>query len=161
VARFEREARLLASLNHPEAALARPADVVVIGRRDDADEPWYGQDALRVLPLLDLPHATVRERGPAAAARSRSNVWPGRAATGSGSIDADVLDPGVLPAVDSPEPGGRGFDELGKLLTPLVRTPKALGLELTIYDPALDPDGSSAAKLAEPLERVLGSQDRA
>ncbi|HET9266240.1 MAG TPA: arginase family protein [Vicinamibacterales bacterium] len=145
-----------------EAALARPADVVVIGRRDDADEPWYGQDALRALPLLDLPHATVRERGPAAAARFALErlARPG----GDGfwiHVDADVLDPGVLPAVDSPELGGREFDELGELLTPLVRSPKALGLELTIYDPALDPDGSSAAKLAEPLERVLGSQDRA
>ena len=40
------------------------------------------------------------------------------------------------------------------LLTPLVRHPGALGLELTIYDPALDPDRASAARLAALLERV-------
>lgn len=145
-----------------EAPLARPADVVVIGRRDDADEPWYGQDALRALPLLDLPHAAVRERGPAAAARSALERLARPGLDGFWiHVDADVLDPGVLPAVDSPEPGGLGLDELCELLTPLVRHPSALGLELTIYDPALDPDRSSAATLADLLERVLDSRARA
>jgi arginase len=145
-----------------EAPLARPADVVVIGRRDDADEPWYGQDALRALPVLDLTHAAVRERGPAGAARAALERLARPDLDGFWiHLDADVLDPGVLPAVDSPEPGGLELDELGELLTPLVRNPKALGLELTIYDPALDPDGSSAARLADLLERVLGSEARA
>jgi hypothetical protein len=40
-------------------------------------------------------------------------------------------------------------------LTPLVRHPRALGLELTIYDPLLDPDRTSAARLTSLLERVL------
>jgi hypothetical protein len=42
-----------------------------------------------------------------------------------------------------------------ELLLPLVQHPKALGLELTIYDPALDADRRSAANLAKLLERVL------
>jgi hypothetical protein len=29
---------------------------VVIGRRDHADEPFYGQDVLRAWPILDMPH---------------------------------------------------------------------------------------------------------
>jgi arginase len=66
-----------------------------------------------------------------------------------------VLDPGVLPAVDSPEPGGLTLEELAALLRPLVRHPSALGLELTIYDPALDHDGSSASRLTALLESVL------
>src|SRR5262249_47716087 len=41
------------------------------------------------------------------------------------------------------------------LLTPLVRHPQAIGLELTIYDPALDPDLSSAARLVTMLENLL------
>jgi arginase len=143
-----------------EEPLVRATDVVVIGRRDDA-EPWYGQDALRALPLLDLPHATVRERGPAGTAHAAlervarpdlDGFWI--------HVDADVLDPAVLPAVDSPEPGGLGLDELAELLTPLARHPGALGLELTIYDPALDPDRTSAARLAALLERVLAGDGR-
>ena len=46
-------------------------------------------------------------------------------------------------------------DELVELLRPLVRHPGAIGLEVTIYDPALDPDRSSAARLADLLEAVL------
>lgn len=45
-----------------ESPLARPEDVVVIGRRDD-EEPYYGQDALHASAILDLPHVAVRERG--------------------------------------------------------------------------------------------------
>jgi hypothetical protein len=40
-------------------------------------------------------------------------------------------------------------------LTPLVRHPQALGLELTIYDPGLDPDRSCATRLVSLLENVL------
>jgi arginase len=70
-------------------------------------------------------------------------------------VDADVLDPSVMPAVDSPTPGGLGFEELASLLTPLVRDPSALGIEVSIYDPYLDPDRTSAARLVTLLERVL------
>jgi len=139
-----------------EAPLARLEDVVIIGRRDDA-EPYYGQDALRASAILDLPHDAVRERGTADIAQAtldrltRSDLggfWI--------HVDADVLDPSVMPAVDSPEPNGLSLNELAELLTPLARHPKAVGLEVTIYDPKLDPDRASAARLVTLLERVLG-----
>lgn len=60
-----------------------------------------------------------------------------------------------MPAVDSPEPNGLLLDELEELLIPLARHKKALGLELTIYDPMLDPDRASAGRLATLLERTL------
>jgi arginase len=60
-----------------------------------------------------------------------------------------------VPAVDSPEPDGLSLDELAELLTPLVRHPKALGLEVTIYDPQLDVDGASGTRLAQLVTRVL------
>ena len=143
-----------------EEPLARPDDVVLIGRRDEGD-PWYGHDALRASPILDLPGGVVRDRGMAAAARTALERL---ARPGMGGfwihVDADVLDPAVLPAVDSPEPGGLDLDGLTELVSPLVRHPEALGLELTIYDPALDPDRTSAARLATLLERVLDRNRR-
>jgi arginase len=136
--------------------LVRAEDVVVIGRRDDEDEPWYGQDVLRELPLLDLPHLIVRDRGPAATAGAALERLTRPDVHGFWiHVDADVLDPTVLPAVDSPEPGGVTLDELAELLTPLARHPLALGLELTIYDPALDPDRTSAGRLTALLQAVL------
>lgn len=139
--------------------LVSAEDLVVVGRRDDADEPWYGQDVLRAGPMLDLTHAAIRERGTSEIVRvalerlTRSGLdgfWI--------HVDVDVLDPSVIPAVDSPEPNGLSLEELSELLTPLVRHPGAIGMELTIYDPKLDPDRTSAARLAGLLERVLGNE---
>ena len=70
-------------------------------------------------------------------------------------LDADVLDPSVMPAVDSPDDGGLLPGELTSLLRPLVRSQRCVGLNLTIYDPDLDPDGTCAALLAEVLVTAL------
>jgi arginase len=135
--------------------LAHATNTILIGRRDHA-EPWYGHEALRASAILDLPHAAVRKHGMISTSRAaldrlaRANLagfWI--------HFDADVLDPGVMPAVDSPLPEGLGLEEIAELLTPLVRHPQALGLELTIYDPALDPDRTCAARLVTLLERML------
>src|SRR5262249_46431197 len=74
-------------------------------------------------------------------------------------IDADVLNPAVMPAVDSPEPGGPMPEELVSLLKPLVENPLALGLSLSIYDPALDPDRSCARRLITLLEGLLTTSE--
>ncbi|MFJ9031337.1 arginase family protein [Streptomyces sp. NPDC102274] len=64
-------------------------------------------------------------------------------------LDADVLDPEVMPAVDSPDAGGLLPDELAVLLRTLVRSERCIGLNVTIYDPDLDPDGTAGALLAD------------
>jgi arginase len=135
--------------------LVDAADVVLLGRRDQA-EPWYGHDALRTSGVLDVPHDAVRDAGPA---RTAETTIERVTRNGLGGfwihLDADVLDPDVMPAVDSPEPGGLSLEELGDLVAPLAGHPRALGLQLTIYDPSLDPDRAAAARLATLLERVL------
>ena len=135
--------------------LVAARDVVLIGRRDQ-HEPWYGHEALARSGALDLPDDTVRTEGYAGAARAALERVASPGLSGFWiHLDVDVLDPTVMPAVDSPEPGGPGMDELEELLAPLVRHPKALGMELTIYDPALDPDRSCGARLVNLLERLL------
>lgn len=62
-------------------------------------------------------------------------------------VDADVLDPAIMPAVDSPDPGGMTFDELRTTLARLFASPRAIGLEVTVFDPDLDPDGALADRL--------------
>jgi arginase len=62
-----------------------------------------------------------------------------------------------MPAVDSPEPGSPMPGELISLLSPLIRHPRALGLSLTIYDPAFDPDRSCARRLVSLLEALLAA----
>lgn len=139
-----------------DGPLVRISDVVVIGRRDDKDTPIYGQDALVASAALDMPTHIVRERGLAETARAALERVARPDLRGFWiHVDADVLDPAVVAAVDSPEPGGLDLDELAAILAPLVTHPGALGLELTIYDPALDPDRTSASRLAALLTRVL------
>lgn len=145
----------LARLAGPEP-LVHAHDVALIGRRD-LSEPSYGHAALAVSDVLDIPDTALREMGGAAVA-SAALQRIGRAELDGFwiHVDVDVLDPRVMPAVDSPEPGGPDIEELAALVRPLVEHPGALGLELTIYDPALDVDGECAARLIEFLELILG-----
>jgi arginase len=70
-------------------------------------------------------------------------------------LDVDVLDPKYMSAVDSPDPGGLTIDELESLLATALASPRAIGLEVDIYDPDLDPDGHLAERLVAMLERAF------
>lgn len=150
----------LAKLAGP-VPLVRGEDVALIGRRDQGQ--WYGHEALAVSGIRDLPWATIAPDGtavrPTALAETASTVLDRVAASDVSGfwvhVDADVLNPEVMPAVGSPEPGGPDIDELAALLAPLVDHPKALGIALALYDPSLDPDRSSAARLVELLAKSL------
>jgi arginase len=143
----------LARLN--EGPLVQPQDVALVGRRDE-HEPWYGHEALHASAVLDLPDAAVRSTGYGQIAATVLDRI-GRAELDGFWIhlDADVLDPAVMPAVDSPEPGGPDLNQLADLLVPLLGHPGALGMELTIYDPMLDPDEDCGRRLVGLLEALL------
>jgi arginase len=135
--------------------LLRGEDVALVGRRD-FHEPWYGQSALAPAGVLDIPGAALRERGPdGVAAAVLERVGRADLAGFWIHVDADVLDAAIMPAVDSPTPDGPGINELAAFLRPLARHPRALGMELTIYDPRLDPDLACARRLVDLLEKVL------
>jgi arginase len=134
--------------------LVRADDAALIGRRDQGQA--YGHDALAASGILDVPGDILeRESGAAIAASVLDRVGRPELDGFWIHLDADVLAPGVMPAVDSPEPGGPGLDGLAALVTPLARHPKALGMQVTIYDPALDPDRSSASRLIALIDRIL------
>ncbi len=56
-------------------------------------------------------------------------------------IDVDVLHNDIMPAVDSPQPGGLEYSEFNEILKLLLVDSKATGIEITILDPDLDPEG--------------------
>ena len=155
---------LALAVGHGDAPLARlagrmplvtAAHVALIGHRDPPDA-WDGHAALAASSVLEVADHELLTRNPdevaagalaRAAASDVKGFWI--------QIDADVLNPAVMSAVDSPEPGGPLPDELVALLAPLVHHPLALGLSLTTYDPALDPDRSCARQLVTFLETLL------
>ena len=137
-----------------DAPLVRAGDVAVVGRRD-ATEP-AGPRALAAAGILDLADDARVRTSPAAVAATVLECVARSDLTGFWiHVDADVLDPDVVPAVDSPEPGGPDTEQLAALLEPLVAHPRALGMQLTIYDPRLDPDRACGARLVALLERAL------
>ena len=71
-------------------------------------------------------------------------------------VGLDVLDDAVMPAVDYRQPGGLSADELATVLTAAMATGRVAGIEVTIYNPALDPAGAAGAALAGALARGLG-----
>ena len=66
-------------------------------------------------------------------------------------LDADVLHESIMPAVDSPNENGITFAQLTDLLRVLLASSHAIGMEVTIFDPELDPKGGYAAPLVETL----------
>jgi arginase len=62
-------------------------------------------------------------------------------------VDLDVLATAALGAVDYPQPGGLGWEELGTLTAVALASPRVVGLEVTIYNPDLDPDATGARRI--------------
>ena len=70
-------------------------------------------------------------------------------------LDVDVLDDSVMPALDSRQSDGLSYAELESLLSPVLETGLVVGMNVTIYDPDRDPDGSAGRALVEGLARLL------
>jgi arginase len=137
------------------APLIDGAHVALLGRRDGTDA-GHGHSALTVSNILDVPDSDLLTHDPADIAAATLTRVAADGVRGFWiQVDTDVLNPAVMSAVDSPESGGPMPHELVALLAPLVRHPLALGLSVTVYDPALDPDRSCARRLVALLEAVL------
>ena len=123
--------------------LVRPEDVVAFGFRDHQDQADYGSQPLpETLKVLDLP--AVRAMGIEAAAGEAVDHLTRAELDGFFiHLDADCLDDAIMPAVDFRVPGGLSWDELSTVLQVGLASGKAVGLEITIYNPSLDEDGAA------------------
>ena len=137
------------------APLVADADAIQVGDRETepAEESGTGtlepsiaqftvQEILRqgVAEVSDLVIEHLQRRG-------LDRVWL--------HVDLDVLDQGVLPAVDSPGSPGLDFAQLADLLARLVGTGRVIGLDVTIYDPELDPKGEYLPAIVDCLASAM------
>jgi len=140
--------------------LVQESDVVALGFRGGTE--GYGaltEPATRP-PLLWLPLTDVREQGPVAAAEAALALFEGARVQGFWiHLDVDVLDDSVMPAVDSRQPDGLSYEELGAVVRRLLQSPLAVGMELTILDPDLDPDGLIIESFVDFLEDAFSVSD--
>jgi arginase len=134
----------------------RAEDVAVLGLHEP-DDPDL--DEVKAAFPLALTVDELRGRGMRAAAEAALAAALGDGVDGLWvHLDADVLDRSVMPAVDSPEPGGLLPDELAELLSVLVAHPRTAGVDVAIYDPDLDPDGSAADLLTDVVVTALATR---
>jgi arginase len=130
-------------------------DVVALGFRDAEESAEAGMQPLPPgMHALELD--AVRDLGAGGAARRALELLGGGRTDGFWiHLDVDVLDDAVMPAVDYRLPGGLSTPELETVLRAAMADGRARGLDVTIFNPRLDPDGASAALLAGTLRQVL------
>lgn len=130
------------------------AHVFVFGQRDEDDAAAHGSQPLpESIRVLTLPE--VRRLGIAGATDQAMKALV-RADTDGFWIhlDADVLSDEVMPAVDYRMPGGLTVDELKYVLLAAMSSGRAVGLEVTIYNPRLDPGLEAGRRLVEAVASI-------
>lgn len=133
--------------------LLDPAHVCVIGAR-----AWEAEEVERLtrLGVRIFGMAEVRRRGlETVFCEALTVVRNGTAGFGV-SVDLDAVDPGDIPAVLCPEPGGLPAQGLADTLHALRSCGDLVALEITEYLPARDPDGRAARWALRFAEAALG-----
>jgi arginase len=137
--------------------LVNDEDVVAFGFRDAEEQAAYGSqplppelhaiDLLRIhsqgvtLAAMDAVAHLTRDHGP------DSGFWL--------HVDADVLDDTIMPAVDYRLPDGLSWEELTTAMHIAIKSHRVVGLEVTIYNPTLDPNGAGARGLTNVIGDAL------
>jgi arginase len=136
--------------------LVRDEDVVQLGRRDREEADKAGSQRIEdtAITVIDLPairRAGIRKVTDDAIARlcrpDLGGFWI--------HLDCDALDDAVMPAVDYRIPGGLSWIEVETVIRAAVESGSVVGLEVTIFNPALDQDGSIARALVTCLAGAL------
>jgi arginase len=138
--------------------LVRDQDIIVFGYRDAEQAASYGSQDVHdtKMHVFDLPY--VRKIGtiPAAASQAVEMLVNHELEGFWIHLDADVLDDSIMPAVDYRlGGGGLSFSELSELLKSLVTSDHAVGMDITIFNPKLDLDGSITRRFVSSLVQGL------
>jgi arginase len=140
--------------------LVRDGDVVVFANRDAADRDRGNCQPLpETIRVIDRDR--VRQLGAAAAAREAVADLTRDGGPADGfwiHLDADVLDETVMQAVDDPRPDGLTCDELTGALRTAIASGRAVGLQVAIYNPDIDPGGSNGRALAAIVRNALAPE---
>jgi len=130
--------------------LVRDEDVALVGYRVLDDNDHFLAEHIRSTAITVVDLAEVRETGTglvlekALATVTKPDLegfWV--------HLDVDVLDDALMPAVDYRHPGGLTWQEATEILGGLLASDRACGLEVTIFNPRLDPGGGIAQRLSD------------
>jgi arginase len=133
----------------------RASDTVVFGTRDSCDGHLRGRMPTPA-GILEMELSEIRHMGIDAALSKAlravqrpelSGVWL--------HLDVDVLDDAIMPAVDYRRPDGLSWDEFETSVRAFLGSGRVVGMDVTIFNPSMDPDGSITVDLTECLLRCL------
>jgi arginase len=131
-------------------------DVVQLGRRDAEEAEAAGSQRIEDTAVTVIDLEVTRQRGPERAAQDALERLRRPELAGFWiHLDCDVIDDTVMPAVDYRLPGGLSWDELETVIRVAIDSGAVVGLEVTIFNPALDSDGSITRALVACLVRAL------
>jgi len=105
--------------------------------------------------ILDRDH--VRQAGAESAARQAVAFLTRRGGPDGFWIhlDADVFDQTIMQSVDDPRPDGLTWDDGIAILRTALASSRAAGLQVAIYNPEIDKDGSNGRGLAVAVRSAL------
>lgn len=147
---------LLTDLEH-RGPLVRPADTVAFGFRDADEQHQYGSQPL-ASDILALDVTAVRQMGVERAAQAALERLTRPGIEGFFiHVDADCLDDRIMPAVDYRLPDGFSWSDVDSILRVALGSGRAVGIEVTIYNPALDENGRAGRELTNVLAAALGT----
>ena len=108
----------------------------------------YGANLISDMELQDVGMQEILDRIP-----DKQNYYL--------TIDADGVDPTIMPAVAGPAPGGVNYSQMRKLIQGLVKKGKVLGMDIVEITPSKDINGISAITAGRFICNLIGSAVRA
>jgi arginase len=136
--------------------LIRDEDVVAFGFRDAEQQREFGSQDIQATGIHTFDLNKVRALGVVTAAGQAIGEIQRNKLDGLWiHLDADVLDDEIMPAVDYRLAGGLQWNELSKLLKTIISPGEAVGMNVGIFNPRLDKDGSIARQFVNTLIQGL------
>jgi arginase len=133
--------------------LVRDQDIILFGYRDREQAASFGSQDVLNTDINSFDLTNVKELGiTTAASLAVKKLLQQDELLGFWiHIDADVLDDSIMPAVDYRLNGGLSFCELSELLKIIVASDRSVGMDVTIFNPNFDSDGSIAHRFVSSL----------
>src|SRR5918994_3297378 len=126
--------------------LVQDQDIILFGYRDREQAARFGSQDVRNTSINSFDLTYVKELGiTTAASEAVKKLLQQDKLLGFWiHIDADVLDDSIMPAVDYRINGGLSFCALSELFKIIVSSGSTVGMDITIFNPNFDSDGSIA-----------------
>lgn len=140
--------------------LVRDEDVAALARRDALETEEHGSQRIEDAEIEIIDLAALRKAGVKASMERVLHRLTSPYVDGFWiHLDADALDDAIMPAVDYRMPDGLRWDELVAILCAAIASGRALGIDVTIFNPKLDEDGAIARCLVKALADGLNARD--